>query len=394
MFERATCTNLKKLAFGDVLIDEFRKKNASAKPETLIEHANITHVIIKSSTTISKKERWLIDFLHRTVFFKRLKSFRIQKVFTDEYSPEITFDFIEKYGQDIDEDVVTKFILRHRSTLKELEIGGSGLKINQSLPPKEAEKFKTVQLESFIFSLDGSGLPAFLKSQNKLQTLNCSHIFKLHPRFDFWALTSNIFDCIIKNAPTLSEVKIYPIFISDSPRQKLLQDNVLSMFAVNCKIFSDCLALRKLILGLHAYRQEEDLANPKLATLMGNRLTNIQFIPNHILELCLPVEEYSRDELELFANSFPKFLKLKSFYFGTSQLNPLNAYLIKSLWIRSLLSLPEIERIEFHNGRLEDEEKVKEFITDICNANFGTDINMTHVYPRYTFVISRLSQHS
>jgi hypothetical protein len=57
-----------------------------------------------------------------------------------------------------------------------------------------------------------------------------------------------------------------------------------------------------------------------------------------------------------------------------------------------LLSLPEIERVEFHNGRLEDEEKTRELIGEICSANLGTEINMTHIYPRYTFVISRLAK--
>ena len=374
------CPNLKKMTFMDVLIDEFRR----AKVDKMIEHPNVTHVVIKSATSISKKEHWLIDFLNRTVTFKKLRSLRVQKVFTDDFQPELTFDFVERYGQEVENTIVTRFISRHRATLKELEIGGPGLKVSET-DPKEGDKIKSVQLDSFIFSMDGGpGLSIFLKSQSRLRVLNCSHIFKLSQDIDVWILMSNVFECIARNANTLVDVKIYPIFIIDSPRQKLLHDNVLGMFAINCKVFSECVALKTLILGLHSYKKEEDLANSGLSTLMGTRLTNMQLIPTHIVEVCLPVEEYSRDELELFANNFPLFTKLKSLYFGTSQLNPLNAYLVKMVWIQNLIGLPEIERAEFHNGRLEDEGGTRKLLQDAKVA-----VKMTHNFPRYTFEIER-----
>ena len=108
----------------------------------------------------------------------------------------------------------------------------------------------------------------------------------------------------------------------------------------------------------------------------------------NLTELYLPVEEYSRDELEALAGNFSRFVNLKKFYFGTSQLNPLNSFLIRTPWIESLVDLPQIQRIVLHNGILQDPDATRRLIANRNQAGLLA-VTMTFSSPRYTFEIQR-----
>ncbi|CAG7836867.1 unnamed protein product [Allacma fusca] len=385
------CPHLQRLTFVDVLVDEYRR----FKEDKPIDHPNVTHLIIKSSTNLAKKEHWLIDFFFWRINFRNLQSFRVQKIFTGNSGGlRITTNaYMEKFGQQVETNIVTQFLIKNRFHLKELELGGSGLYVSDILslqnPPAEMGELDKLTLSTLIFSLDADGIPAFLQTQSHLTELKCSHIFTmgiLGHHLDIPYAMSTIFSCIDRNCMSLTEITIYPIMIIDVSRQTLLEQDLLGMFTINCECFSQCYSLRILRLGLHAYRQEQDLAKPGMATLMGTRLINLHLIPIYIQELYLPVEEYSHDELEALAFQFSKFTKLISFYFGTSQLNPVNSFLIRLPWLQSLFLLPDIQRIEFHNGKLEDPDATRALIETKPN---GSTVTLRQNFPRFTFEIGR-----
>jgi hypothetical protein len=386
-----SCPHLQRLTFMDVLVDEYRR----FKEDKAIDHPNITHLVIKSSTNIAKKEHWLIDFFYWRLNFRNLQSFRVQRIFTGNGSGGLhlnTNAYMEKYGQQLEPNIVTQFLLKNRFHLKEIELGGSGLYVSDLISPEnspQTDELAKLTLSTLIFSLDADGIPAFLQTQQHLTELKCSHIFTmgiLGHHLDIPYAMSTILHCIDKNRLTLTEITIYPIMIIDVSRQTLLEQDLLGMFTINCECFSQCYSLRVLRLGLHAYRQEQDLAKPGMATLMGTRLVNLHLIPVYVQELYLPVEEYSHDELEALAFQFSKFTKLTSFYFGTSQLNPVNSFLIRLLWLQSLLLLPDIQRIEFHNGKLEDPDATRALIETRPNGN---TVTLRQNFPRFTFEIVR-----
>ena len=51
---------------------------------------------------------------------------------------------MERYGQQVKNTIVTRFMSRHHATIKEKKIGGPGLKVSET-DPKEGDKIKSIQ---------------------------------------------------------------------------------------------------------------------------------------------------------------------------------------------------------------------------------------------------------
>ncbi|CAG7723623.1 unnamed protein product [Allacma fusca] len=124
-------TNVHTLLFHDACFDKFRPN----KLEKMVYHETITHIVITSTTTLSTKEHWIIEFLMEEVNFPNLVSLRIQKFYSRIPLQGEVQEIMKKYNNEIDDNLVTKFLLKNRHCLRELELGGPGLKMAISLDP-------------------------------------------------------------------------------------------------------------------------------------------------------------------------------------------------------------------------------------------------------------------
>ena len=409
------CPYIEHLTFDDAIIDEYWPFNWNPllRSSNVLRHDQLATLIIICPWGITKNEYWLLDFFTRAVDLPGLTSLSFYSYTTIgglggpvpaigprnlQVSPfKENTEVVEKFCTLNTDSIVADFLCKFRPTLKRLWVGRPGFELPNNA--RVGEGLLQLKLSFLSVSLGSSGIQFLLETQTELETLNLVSNLSLvrGPFLSVEEISENLnhfYACIIRNSRTLKEVKLVPTIIAHSSRDELLrQHKVLDLLTVDCQIFEQCSQLQYLCLSLRGYQDDMDMWMDLPPILQGTKIRNLHKIPTEsLVELYLPVEEYSRDEFEQFAAKFGCFVNLKKLYFGTSQLNELNSFLVRIPWMQMLLNLPKIEKIVFHNGVLQDADIVRRLVVN--SRHDGLNVTMSYNAPRYTFEFHRQAPHA
>jgi hypothetical protein len=199
---------------------------------------------------------------------------------------------------------------------------------------EHSEMISTVQIDSVKFGVETKGMEYILQAQASLKCLTCcGFTSEISPKFN-----RTICSCIENNCATLNSVAIFPCIISTN-----LVDGIYdNIYALNCQVFERCFALQKLYISVNYAESEKGTQHPCGTVL------NMHLLPFNLVHLEIYTSEFHQKELQLFAENFEHFQRLKRLALSSSGQN---RYIVEPSWIKVLLALPKLLTLDFLGGR-------------------------------------------
>ncbi|CAG7833482.1 unnamed protein product [Allacma fusca] len=342
--------SLRTLHFTDVIIDAYHRFLYTK----IIDVPSLTNLTIRRSTKLTNSEYFLLDFLTRGVNCKTLAKFQLvegsgleegSNLLALEESAENQEPFEDVYDHDV--VIVARFLMKHHTSLRNVSVSGTHVKVWDSEKTKEhfVQNLKLLKLDSFTYSTTDAGLKLILCHQKQLKHLHCSTDIGDVER------VQNIYDCVKECRRTLTSFHIICKI-----RERIENEQGYSF---ECKHFEHCHNLSSFELTSKALDKDgatNELLNNNVSSF---EVLNVHLLPISLRLLTLTSESFPNDSIEKLFEQLPKFEDLETFKLETN-----SPYSFKLSWLQTLCNLPKIQSVTINGAFVDVKQEVDELIKD------------------------------
>jgi hypothetical protein len=351
--------NLQSLTFLTINIDESTNLNENVTYQQAIEAPNVKSLEIIKDPRLQKDDYFLMDFFTRGVTFGNLERFEFRgednyNLYSIQQDPEN--EDPNPSPSNIDRSILAQFLIKNRSSLKNLEIRGPGAILFDSLT-EELQDLPSVQVENIRYSMENEDMNYLITQQNALQHLTC-HDYVYDFNIDKMSCLSN---CIVRNVSTLTSVQIFPNVLYDE-----LSENLLMLTTIDCRCFEQCVNLENLQLNLELMNRRKEWESTR-----AGRVRNLASLPASLRQFNIISDRILDTDMEALAAQLPQFDQLEFMCLETA--NP-DTFIVKLEWIRQLYELPRIRRFLFNRATIDDVQGAVDLINNRPDAR-GSMVN-------------------
>ena len=338
-------TNLKHLSFNDIFIDAYHRFLYTK----IIEAPTIESLsLIRSTKKLTNSEYFLLDFFTRGANLSGLNKIAIRLPQSHEQQESQQFNnndqTVEKTRNETEKAIelttseetpfLSRFLIKYRSSLRQLNISGTGLKIWDPAETKEQTiaNLGTIQLEDFIYSMDDAGQNFIMERQRILKNFTWDGLSK-----DWNQKRLNqLFSSLSNNADTLTSINLISTVVLPNAADKDQKDDQ-DLFEVNCESFSKLNNLNKLEIAIQVKNLERGYTQ-------WAPLVSVHLLPPNLQSLLLHSHEFSSEELIMLLARMPTFKNLQTIHFERDSKQP---FAFSAVWLQALVELPEIQNVSF-----------------------------------------------